>query len=103
MLLLQTRKTSKQFLYNKMESFNVGQEQGQSASFLCKEPDNILGFLSYSLCQSHSALSLCLESSHRKYVNEWAWLCSSKIIKTGCRLDFALGLYLQSLKAHHVS
>lgn len=43
MLLLQTRKTSKQFLYNQMESFNVGQEQGQSASFLCKEPDNILG------------------------------------------------------------
>lgn len=60
MLLLQTRKTSKQFLYNKMESFNVGQEQGQSASFLCKEPDNILGFLGYEVSVKATLLCHCV-------------------------------------------
>lgn len=34
----------------------------------------------HDLCQNYSTLLLGCESSHRKYLNKWVWLCSNKTI-----------------------
>ena len=43
---------------------------------------NILGLTDLMVSCNHSALPLSQESSHRQYVNEWAWLCSKKTLFT---------------------
>ena len=45
------------------------------------------------VCYNHSTLPSWYEKSHRKYVNEWPWLCSNKNVftKTGWEPDMAQG------------
>ena len=45
------------------------------------------------VCYNHSTLPSWCEKSHRKYVNEWPWLCSNKNVftKTGWEPDMAQG------------
>jgi len=44
-------------------------------------------------------LTVVTGSSHKQYVNRWAWLCSNKtlFIKTGGGQDLAVGHVCQSL------
>ena len=51
---------------------------------------------SYSLCCNYSTLPLYCKSSHRQYVNEWAWLYSNKtlFINTDSGPDLPIGPHL---------
>ena len=52
------------------------------AHFFYKGPDDKISQARgpYSLCHSCSALPLSCETSHRQYINERAWPCSSKTL-----------------------
>lgn len=62
------------------------------ANLLCIEPHRkYLGlYRPYSPCCNYSTLPLYHESSHRKFVNKWVWLYSSKsIYKTQWQARFS--------------